>query len=255
MLEGFEQLGGIAAIPTAPTIEPYKQGVEILAKNMTGDALKEYSIVGVDKPAFDEPDAVADDRAVDVIFRGVVVEVVEATEGEHADKWAVLLEPLADGQVGRAFLPGCTWARVDIKSDGDEKCGIADTVKDNLVSGTGSTPIIWAPDGTGIKWCIVRLGAGGGANVTIGIINTYTPSNWTGDILATGDANFWPLSDQGSGLAVKPGNHQMIAVPYTTNLDIPADMGFLALKIGGYLVQIDCDAIDFIPPADPPEDP
>lgn len=145
-------------------------GAAVLVVNKTGADLVEFAPVGLDKPAVDLLDAngtdisgIAADIAPLGVLNGPQFEVVTPDEDDHSSKFALTLEPIASNHTGRALIPGATWARVDIKDDADESCGIETDNVTEFTTAKSGTLIIWKPaNQTGVRWCIVQLGGGGG---------------------------------------------------------------------------------------------
>lgn len=80
---------------------------------------------------------------------------------EHAGTFAVLMEPLKSGVIGRARVSGHCVARVDVQDADDDRCG-AVVGSGVLESNTdGAAQILWKEAGTGEKWAVVRFGGGG----------------------------------------------------------------------------------------------
>ena len=78
--------------------------------------------------------------------------------------YAVLLEPIAAREIGRAMLLGLTPAKVSIQSSDDQYA----VPKPNSDSGelqsseTGVARILWKAGGSGSQWCVLQLGGAGG---------------------------------------------------------------------------------------------
>ena len=78
--------------------------------------------------------------------------------------YAVLLEPIAAREIGRAMLLGLTPAKVSIQSSDDQYA----VPKPNSESGelqsseTGVARILWKAGGSGSQWCVLQLGGAGG---------------------------------------------------------------------------------------------
>jgi hypothetical protein len=102
--------------------------------------------------------------------------------------WAVAVEPIATGGIGRVAVGGVVQCKVEINDDGDEFVEAGDSV-DELVTGTsGQGAILWKESGTGAgKWALIRFGAGaGGSSVKLG----KTVSAWSKG--ATHNVRLWP---------------------------------------------------------------
>ena len=180
---GTEPLAGLLAAS-----DPV--GMVIHVVNETGEDLHEHAIgiIAKDSFAIDPPEIVEEgeeeeDRADEVIFGGVQVEIVapkeapeapEEGEGNLNDTFVITIDLIPIGEVGRAYLPNAAWARVDIQDAEDSSAGPQDGDTKFLKSGTGSTLILVKPNGTGKKWCIVLLrGGGGGSGRTAGTADNF----------------------------------------------------------------------------------
>ena len=78
--------------------------------------------------------------------------------------YAVLLEPIEAGEIGRAMLLGLTPAKVIINS-ADDKYAVPKAGSDSGVlesSATGVARILWKAGGSGTQWCVLQLGGAGG---------------------------------------------------------------------------------------------
>lgn len=148
-------------------------GMVVHVLNSTGAALKEFSVIGVGDPLFTPP---ATDLADASILGGVQFEAVSPLEASHRSAFALTLEPIGVERVGRAILPGATWARVNLLTENDRVCGVKDSQTQMLEGGTGSTPILWKPAAaTGEKWCVVQLGGGAGGDSTMLVVTVQSP--------------------------------------------------------------------------------
>ena len=88
------------------------------------------------------------------------------TEEREGKPYAVLLEPIAAGQVGRAMVLGITPAKVSIQ-DAEDEYAVPTAGSSNGAlesSSTGVARILWKAGGSGTVWCLLQLGgAGSGA--------------------------------------------------------------------------------------------
>lgn len=86
-----------------------------------------------------------------------------APSAQNLDKpMAIIQQPLADGEVGRALLVGVTPAQVDVASEGHRSAELA---AEGLKSAdAGPARILWKAPGTGLQWAIILLGGGGGGD-------------------------------------------------------------------------------------------
>lgn len=138
------------------SIDTFRQGDIVKIKNETGRALSRFSVVGLSAPIFLPGAGEASLNAFkrDVSFRGTI------PTDQYKGKFAVLLEPADVGKFARAYVDGVCQVQVDVKHEGDTCCDVADDITENLVSTSqgGSAQILWAAGGTGLQWCMVRLG-------------------------------------------------------------------------------------------------
>lgn len=160
----------------------------VLVKNMTGQDLKERSIVGIKETSFTLPDitgAPDGDVADEAVLKGEAVDVELPDPAKHtAGKWGVTLGPIAagtEGNQGQGWMAigGLIKARVDVTSDAHAFAVPILNETDHLASAASGTPITWKKTGTGKKWAQINLGAGGGGGSTIvwgQLINTV-PAN------------------------------------------------------------------------------
>lgn len=88
------------------------------------------------------------------------------TDEREGKPYAILLEPIAPGEIGRAMLLGVVPARVNV---GDADDGYA-VPTPNSSSGalqsdtSGVARILWKAGGTGTQWCLLELGGAGGGS-------------------------------------------------------------------------------------------
>ena len=93
------------------------------------------------------------------------LEVIKLSERE-GKLYAILLEPIAAGEVGRAMVFGIVPAKVSIQ-DADDQYAVPTP---NSSSGalqsdsTGVARIVWKAGGTGTQWCLLQLGGAGGGS-------------------------------------------------------------------------------------------
>ena len=110
-------------------------------------------------------DAAAEEFESEVpAFDGVPAEEDSGEEGESEKDvrpFAVAVEPIPSGEIGRALALGFTPAKVDVVHEED---ACAEPVPGSSTGALRSTNvgyarIAWKESGTGEKWCFLRLGA------------------------------------------------------------------------------------------------
>ena len=90
------------------------------------------------------------------------------TEEREGKPYAILLQPLAAGEVGRAMVLGITPAKVSIK-DGEDQYAVPTPGSSTGAlesSPTGVARIVWRATGTGTQWCLLQLGGAGSGGGT-----------------------------------------------------------------------------------------
>ena len=89
------------------------------------------------------------------------------TDEREGKPYAILLEPIAAGAIGRAMIFGIVPAKVSIQ-DADDQYAVPTP---NSSAGalqsdsTGVARIVWKAGGTGSQWCLLQLGGAGGGSV------------------------------------------------------------------------------------------
>jgi len=126
-------------------------------------------------------------------------EGVKMTAEREGKPYAITLEPIGAGEVGRAMLLGLTPAKVTIGSVDDEyavpKPGSSTGELES--SPTGVARILWKAANSGLAWCILQLGgAGSGAGEDKALMCKVT----SGSVTAGYQVTVYPngRSDEGS---------------------------------------------------------
>ncbi len=139
------------------TPEQRQTGI-ILIRNDSGEDRARFDVLGVQSTVItptDNPDA----------FKAkVVLAGVKPTEADHKGRFVVLLEPIKTGKIGRAVAAGVSVARVNVTDTDHKFADVSDNDSGQLKStDSGAAAILWKESGMGVKWAVVRIGAGGGA--------------------------------------------------------------------------------------------
>jgi hypothetical protein len=134
----------------------------IAVRNTTGAGLSDFAIVGLGALSLDpasDPQTFQDDPCV----------LGETpTTASHTGKFAILQEPLDDGETGVAIVSGVSVCKVNVTDAAHTHADAADGQSGYLASGTsGLAQILGKPAGTGQLWCLVRLGGGAGGLVPV----------------------------------------------------------------------------------------
>lgn len=137
--------GGFSNIPDADVI---------LVKNTTGEDLPRFAVAGLDGPVF------GPDDNLDEFLGNVCMKAVTPTETDHAGRFVILQEPLADEAIGRAWASGCCPVRIEVQDEGDTTADVMDGDASRLKSGSGAAQILWKNSGNGQQWGFIRFGGG-----------------------------------------------------------------------------------------------
>lgn len=88
------------------------------------------------------------------------------TDGREGKPYAILLEPLAKDQIGRAMVLGIVPAKVTV-NDADDQYAVPTPGSSSGAlesASTGVARIVWKAGGTGSQWCLLQLGGAGGGS-------------------------------------------------------------------------------------------
>jgi len=129
-----------------------REGV-VLIKNDSGADRLRFEVLGIDGPVYsptDNPEGFKND----IVLKGIV-----PTEASHRGRFVILAEPLADGNVGHAFVSGVCVAKVNITNEGHRFADVEDNQPGRLKAfSSGAATILWVESSTGVKWAIVQMG-------------------------------------------------------------------------------------------------
>ncbi len=120
--------------------------------NDSGVDLGRRSVLGIAGPAF-LPSEDEDAFLQEVSLSGVV------PDATHVGKFAILLEPAADGRLARAFVAGVVQVRVDVVDPAHQYADIDVGETAHLITAdAGAARILWREGGeAGVEWAIVRF--------------------------------------------------------------------------------------------------
>ena len=88
------------------------------------------------------------------------------TDEREGRPYAILLEPVAAGEIGRAALLGIVPAKVSVQ-DADDQYAVptpGSSAGALQSSPTGVARIVWKAGGTGVQWTLLQLGGAGGGS-------------------------------------------------------------------------------------------
>jgi len=170
----------------------------ILLKNASGADHGRFNVLGIDAPVFTPTDS------LETFTNGIALVGVTST-ASHAGNFAVLVEPIQAGQIGRACILGACPVKVNVVSASDTFADVEAGVTGRLKSGSsGAARILWKESGTGEKWAVVKLGnpARGASAIPVKLTASL------GGGAYTGKEQVW----SGSAWSDKPGAPEIICV-------------------------------------------
>lgn len=137
----------------------------ITVRNSSGADKARFTVLGLTTPLFLPHDALASFQA-QVAIAGIT------PTADHTGKFAILLEPIRNGKLGRAAIDGVVVVRVKMNSEGDR---YADVLPGNGLrlqsAAAGALSLLWVQpvaqrDDPTIAWVIGRFGGAGGTAQT-----------------------------------------------------------------------------------------
>lgn len=150
-------------------LEPAQRGI-VLVRNDSDDDIEPYHALAI-TGVLVQPDNEDQERT----FHSRTPLTGEiATEESPSLSFALALQPIKPGDLGRCVLTGVTPARVFITNETDTTCELAP--EETMLASTpmGGIPILWKEEGTGEKWAVIEMGQPSPGRVTA-ILGTAQP--------------------------------------------------------------------------------
>lgn len=136
-------------------LSPYAQALPIVTvRNNSGEDLPRFAALGIDGVMF-PPSTYPEDGADQEFFARVCLAGAAPVRADHAGLFVLLLEPIADGESGRATMSGVLPAKITVDDADDQYADVqdfdaGDTDTWLLKSGrTGAARILYKAAGTG----------------------------------------------------------------------------------------------------------
>jgi len=86
-------------------------------------------------------------------------------------RYVVATQPIKAGEIGMAAIDGVVQVKLDIQSASDNFATVkSGSVEQMKTASSGDASVLWKESGTGVKWGLVRIGAGSGGGVKVGKI-------------------------------------------------------------------------------------
>ena len=149
----------------------------VKSKQFDGGAIRGNSDIDLTRVLVKNTTGVAWDRFAPVEIGAVFVTPTaedelfgfDATASASGSKTiAVTLEAIPPGEIGEAAITGCVACQIDITDAGHTSAKGDDGTKLMSAASGGVASIVWKPSGTGVKWCVVLIGGGGGSAISGG---------------------------------------------------------------------------------------
>ncbi len=157
---------------SAPTDGLFRQGDIVKVRNQSGQSLDRFAVLGIDSPAIDPQENQRE-------FKNHVALNAVTPTAQHRGRFVVLLEPLAGGRIGKAWLSGVCPARINVLEDWHSHADIQEGDSSSLTSHpAGSAQILWKEPGTGLKWAVVRLSSAHRSSFLIRVPTNGIPARY-----------------------------------------------------------------------------
>lgn len=205
----------------------------ITLKNGSGSDVSRFDVLGLSTPLF-----TPNDNLVEFQQRAMMVGVTPDID-DHVGKFAVLLEPLADGSIGKAAVGGVIPAVINVTDADHTHADIKDAAVVLESGTTGLCEILWKETGTGTKHAIVRIGTPPSISTLWGKLksrsgNVYTFDQVVPSITGTGDSRVVSWTDSGisDGEAVEANGIDLSPWDYDAGTPVWLDIYVQLIKVG-----------------------
>ncbi len=148
------------ARPVAAGPKQFRQADVVLVQNASGGDAQRFGVLGIDGVVF-PPDL----TGVQQTFQNTVaLRGVNPTLAAHRGRFCVLVEPIASGKIGRAWVSGVCAAKVDRVELRHQFCDVADNDRTRLRSAPAGAARILCQNTSSIldEWCVIRIGGSDG---------------------------------------------------------------------------------------------
>jgi hypothetical protein len=134
----------------------------VLIKNASGADVDRMNVLGISAPAILPTDN------MDQFVHRLALVGVTPTEAGYKGKFAVTVEPIANGEIGLACVSGLCPVNLTITADADKFADVNDGAVGSLKTGdSGAAFILWKATGSGTVLGIVRLANLSGAGASL----------------------------------------------------------------------------------------
>ncbi len=164
----------------------------VTVRNDSGTDQERFAVLGIDAPLILPTDNPA------AFQERVALSLVAPDEEQHADRLCILQEPIAVGAFGRGLILGVSPVRLQVTAE-DDRAATATTGDPSVLTtgADGGARILWKESGTGEKWGLVQIPAGGGASGSPNLVLEVVAVDhawFVGDVLRWNGAE-WVFAD------------------------------------------------------------
>jgi len=166
----------------ARTVTPDTKPGVVLVRNTSGADQNRFAVMEITSPVIGPTDNLLE-------FQNKIAFDAVAPTADGISRFVVLAEPIKNTKLGQAVLAGITPVQIDVTDESAEYAQPIEAETGYLrTASTGSARIVWKDVGTGLKWGVVQIPAGGaGCSVKVGIITACDYAAGTATVeLATG---------------------------------------------------------------------
>ena len=162
MLDQWKRSQGAAFTGATPSTGERSQTV-IRVKNVSGDDVGRFAVMGLGDPVIDPGDGDAQLMS----FKNIVaLQGDEPDIEQHWGLFCITLTPIQDGRIGEAVVAGVVQCKVNVHNEGHTFADIEDGSTTRLSSCLdGTARILWKESGTGEKWAYVQIGTASSRNL------------------------------------------------------------------------------------------
>lgn len=191
MLRQWREQQGTGGTP----LKEARDRVVVRVLNNSGGDLDRWAILAIGDPIITPTENEAEFES-QVTFEG------DTPDGSTpTGRWVVLLEPIPDGDIGRAIISGVTACRIAVPGSLGTYAECANGVTATLATGsTGSARVLWAEGSGSERWAIVRLGDGSGAFASLAAEEVDGSPAITGTTLRLDQADGFVVSQPAVGI-------------------------------------------------------
>lgn len=160
----------------------------VLIRNDSGADRSRFELVGLGAPIF-TPAAALETFKSSITFTG------QALSAGSAGKFAILLDPIPQGKLGRACVHGVCQVQVNVTDASHQYAEAQAGQPTRLASAaSGSAQILWQASTSGLTWALVRLI---GPSAAAGNPKVLASTG------ATANTDTWDITNQGSYSGVR----------------------------------------------------